>query len=1049
MRVVLCVALVAACAAVQGDLEATTPSSGTLDDAADAAEEVLGMLRGAPKVALQEPLPAAAKAAGPVTALKVLAGMQGKKPMATQRRIGEGKEAGAPKKAHPARATGASPGPKAHRRAAKLAAKRAARKKPFGRKRAAAKVAARKRKHFTGKGKKKVGEATGYGDGGDSADAGYGETSDGEGYGTNAVEPASGYGGDAGGGDAAAGYGSDAAGAGYGSNSADGGYGSKSEDAGYGDQAGYGDSPAAPAAAPPASGSKTGCVCKGGQGECKDGEVPWCYIPQQDSCDDAMEECENGACQFWSEHACKPGASGDHNAAINGQHEALMKDESRSTLVDATAASGTCQCQGGSDYGNTCDASEEPPWCYVKSAAGCDDSVEECEGGSCKNWSEAACRTPDALHEAILKGHATHPTSAAGANCKCRGGTGEGAVCDASEDFPWCYVASKDSCGDGIEECEGDVCQFWSESACSLTAPAAPATPAPPAAAPAGSCTCRGGTGEGSKCEAGEFPWCYVSTKESCGDAIQECEGGVCEYWSETACKVTATGGEGVVAAQHASILKTHPGTGAAGANCQCRGGTGDGNTCVAGEWPWCYVTGPDSCGDAIEECEGGVCQFWSESPCQTATKVATAKPASKACECKGGELPGNTCVGGEKDNFGMGWCYVKNQDNCPDAVKGICESDHSCSYWSEAACGGKKVSKESIALKPVPATLHSPSGTCRCKGGADPGNKCEPAGTDKMRWCYVATQEACPDSVEGICKSDHSCSYWSELACHALPEKALHHHNGITPLSHHAAAVNHAAAHKKQLEVAMQALHIAKVANAQAAAKASLALDSATKANQQASEKATAREKALREAQALQVKESVAALHTAVKAVEDAQVQVESEAKAQEAAVAKAQEMYATKQQLEQLKKKIDLQSDTHAAQQMISQIQREVNALTRAATQPAVVAAPAPAPAAVVVHQVPPAPAVVQSQAVQQPAAVPVIGQGAPTVGHSALQSEMLKVALSGVNQQLGSITSKVSGLQKAAAAAEASGTELSSAQEAAFTNDVRSLMDQGDTK
>jgi hypothetical protein len=414
--------------------------------------------------------------------------------------------------------------------------------------------------------------------------------------------------------------------------------------------------------------------------------------------------------------------------------------------------------------------------------------------------------------------------------------------------------------------------------------------------------------------------------------------------------------------------------------------------------------------------------------------------------------------VSGEKDNFGMGWCYVKNQDNCPDAVKGICESDHSCSYWSEAACGGKKVSKESTALKPVPATLHSPSGTCRCKGGADPGNTCEPAGTDKMRWCYIPSQEACPDAVEGICKSDHSCSYWSELACHALPEKALHHHKGITPVPHHAAAPAANNAHKKQLEVAMHALHVAKVANAQAAAKASLALDSAKKANQQATEKATAREKALREAQALQVKESVAALHTAVKAVEDAQVQVESEAKAQAAAVAKAQEMYATKQQLEQLKKKIDLQSDTHAAQQMISQIQHEVNALTRAATQPAVVAAPASAPPAVVVHQaqpapavvhqVQPAPAVVQSHVVQQPAAVPVIGQAATAVDPSALQSEMLKVALSGVNQQLGSITSKVSGLQKAAAA-EASGKELSPAQEAEFTDDVRSLMDQGGTK
>lgn len=48
-----------------------------------------------------------------------------------------------------------------------------------------------------------------------------------------------------------------------------------------------------------------------------------------------------------------------------------------------------------------------------------------------------------------------------------------------------CYVPSSQSCGDAIEECEGDVCQYWSESPCVGTAAAAPVAAAPVAAASA------------------------------------------------------------------------------------------------------------------------------------------------------------------------------------------------------------------------------------------------------------------------------------------------------------------------------------------------------------------------------------------------------------------------------------------------------------------------------------------------------------------------------------------------------------------------------------
>lgn len=278
-----------------------------------------------------------------------------------------------------------------------------------------------------------------------------------------------------------------------------------------------------------------------------------------------------------------------------------------------------------------------------------------------------------------------------------------------------------------------------------------------------------GGSSYGDTCVEGDWSWCYV--KDGCADAIEECEAGVCKNWSETPCGTS--GGEKTVAGQHTSMLQANPAahTGVSGGKCKCIQGAPE-DTCGDPSYPWCYVAARDSCNDAIEETVLGVTKFWSEVACKSLSVASASAPASgePGCHCKGGDAPGDTCVDGDLDNFGMAWCYIPSKDSCKDAVEGICESDHSCSYWSESACknGG---AKESSGIKSVPMTLNAPAsmgGTCMCKGGPEPGNTCEAGGADTLSWCYIPSKSSCVDAVEGICDSAHSCSYWSEMACHS-----------------------------------------------------------------------------------------------------------------------------------------------------------------------------------------------------------------------------------------------------------------------------------------
>merc|ERR1712072_1030955 len=89
--------------------------------------------------------------------------------------------------------------------------------------------------------------------------------------------------------------------------------------------------------------------------------------------------------------------------------------------------------------------------------------------------------------------------------------------------------------------------------------------------------------GYGGTCDMKEdFPWCYVKEKAQCNDGIEECEGGVCEFWSEKACKPGGTsGGAATVAAQHSAMIKANP-TAHAGAvtpGCKCKPGNAEAPT--------------------------------------------------------------------------------------------------------------------------------------------------------------------------------------------------------------------------------------------------------------------------------------------------------------------------------------------------------------------------------------------------------------------------------------------------------------------------------------
>lgn len=620
---------------------------------------------------------------------------------------------------------------------------------------------------------------------------------------------------------------------------------------------------AAPAAAAPVAGAG-GCKCKGGSGYgevCDDSEFPWCYVQEASACSDAIEECEGASCQHWSEGACT--APSGSTAVIGSQHTTQLQNDvlSNPTSHSGSAAAG-CECKGGSGYGEICDASDFP-WCYVKTGAACSDAIEECDGASCQHWSETACnkktpaavpppppaaaasggqqttatgvtwqdnggsgsgckcvggsgygdtcvedewpwcyvadqskcaapieeceggickfwseipctaggasggsKTTSAQHTSMLAANPQAHGGAPASGCKCKGGSGYGNVCEPG-DYPWCYVPDGKICADAIEECTDGTCEFWSETACNVQPPPPPAPPSTPVAG--GSCTCMGGSGYGDTCVEGDWAWCYV--KDGCADAIEECEGGVCKNWSETPCGTS--GGEKTVAGQHTSMLKANPEahTGVSGGKCKCIQGAPE-DTCGDPSYPWCYVAAQDSCNDGIEENVLGVTKFWSEVACKSLSVASTSAPAGgePGCHCKGGDTPGDTCADGDLDNFGMAWCYVPSKDSCKDAIEGICESDHSCSYWSESACKGGGA-KESSAIKSVPMTLNAPAsmgGTCMCKGGTEPGNICEAGGADTLSWCYIPSKGSCVDAVEGICDSAHSCSYWSEMACHS-----------------------------------------------------------------------------------------------------------------------------------------------------------------------------------------------------------------------------------------------------------------------------------------
>jgi len=546
------------------------------------------------------------------------------------------------------------------------------------------------------------------------------------------------------------------------------------------------------------------CACLGDSGvgnkchRAKAGETPWCNIKTKAACGVySVQHCEEGECNYYSEAPCKVGTWPTipivKAAPIVPIVKPIVKPAATPAVVKKAApvvkkaAPAGCPCVGGTGEGDTCfakDAASEK-WCYVSPTSTCV-KTKECEEGVCKHWSVVPCGgTPE-------KKAAPVATTASG--CVCRGGTGEGNTCTAKDDESekWCYVPGPLSCAATTKECEDGACLFWSVMACGGTpdpkalarTTALRANPAALAAhlqghakgakAPPG-CVCKGGTGKADTChaeKAGEKKWCNVAHKTICGaHTVQECEEGSCSWWAEAPCWGTT----GAPAAAKTVVPAT-------AASCKCLGGTEKGMSCAAekaGEKRWCYVA-KGACGaTTVEECENGECEWWSLTPCggtggqsaltiqqkaDSLLKRARAHVAPRAkCQCKGGPLKGHSCTSGDKDNFGMSWCYIKPGHGCTDSKQ---DQGHRFA-WSEQACAQDRAFAPSLPqtapIKRVPPTKSAPAsmgGTCRCVGGAGAGDSCSTTGL--LKWCYIAAKSSCVDSKKGIGGE----RYWSEMAC-------------------------------------------------------------------------------------------------------------------------------------------------------------------------------------------------------------------------------------------------------------------------------------------
>jgi hypothetical protein len=82
------------------------------------------------------------------------------------------------------------------------------------------------------------------------------------------------------------------------------------------------------------------------------------------------------------------------------------------------------------------------------------------------------------IHDGVVTG--PRDDTRGGATCTCKPGSGPG-FADSNtcslDKHAWCYIQSAYSCTDGIKECNGGVCRWWSQRACATAALARAAAP--------------------------------------------------------------------------------------------------------------------------------------------------------------------------------------------------------------------------------------------------------------------------------------------------------------------------------------------------------------------------------------------------------------------------------------------------------------------------------------------------------------------------------------------------------------------------------------------
>merc|ERR1719421_107208 len=100
-----------------------------------------------------------------------------------------------------------------------------------------------------------------------------------------------------------------------------------------------------------AAAAAKGCACVGGSeygNFCEAGSYPWCYLPTEKSCPDAIKECDASGCKWWSEEPCMDMHQVPAVApwqAITAEHSTYL-ETSTSSAAATNSAEPSCKCKG-------------------------------------------------------------------------------------------------------------------------------------------------------------------------------------------------------------------------------------------------------------------------------------------------------------------------------------------------------------------------------------------------------------------------------------------------------------------------------------------------------------------------------------------------------------------------------------------------------------------------------------------------------------------------------------------------------------------------------